>query len=201
MGPHQEGLHRRRDPRGRPHVRLPPFGLRLHERPAAGHRRVDRRQPVARCQQPHADPGITDITMLTLLAMERCADGPRGHQAHGRAGRAVRLRLPRRRRNAGRRRPERGLGLRDHAGRAPVDPEERQARRGLGGGARPGRRSLGLPERIADRRDRPRPTRTFHGLGRTSSPYAVEAGLYDPKSGKPFSWKRAYNPAEASAVT
>jgi dipeptidase len=31
--------------------------------------------------------------------------------------------------------------------------------------------------------------------------YAVEAGLYDPKGGKPFSWKRAYNPAEASAVT
>ncbi|MGA2533655.1 MAG: C69 family dipeptidase [Candidatus Aminicenantales bacterium] len=31
--------------------------------------------------------------------------------------------------------------------------------------------------------------------------YAVEAGLYDPKGGRPFSWKRTYNPAEASAVT
>ena len=31
--------------------------------------------------------------------------------------------------------------------------------------------------------------------------YAVEAGLYDPKAGRPFNWKRAYNPAEASAVT
>jgi dipeptidase len=31
--------------------------------------------------------------------------------------------------------------------------------------------------------------------------YAVEAGFYDPKSGRPFNWKRAYNPAEASAAT
>jgi dipeptidase len=31
--------------------------------------------------------------------------------------------------------------------------------------------------------------------------FAVEQGLYDPKSGKPFSWKRAYSPAEGSAVT
>jgi dipeptidase len=31
--------------------------------------------------------------------------------------------------------------------------------------------------------------------------YAVEAGLYDPKSGKPFSWKKAYSPAEGSAVS
>jgi dipeptidase len=30
---------------------------------------------------------------------------------------------------------------------------------------------------------------------------AVEQGLYDPKSGKPFSWKRAYSPAEGSAVS
>ena len=31
--------------------------------------------------------------------------------------------------------------------------------------------------------------------------FAVEAGLFDPKSGKPFSWKKAYSPAEGSAVT
>jgi dipeptidase len=31
--------------------------------------------------------------------------------------------------------------------------------------------------------------------------FAVEAGLYDPKAGKPFSWKRAYSPAEGSAVS
>src|SRR4030067_3196223 len=30
--------------------------------------------------------------------------------------------------------------------------------------------------------------------------FAVEQGLYDPKGGKPFSWKRAYSPAEGSAV-
>ncbi len=31
--------------------------------------------------------------------------------------------------------------------------------------------------------------------------YAVEAGLYDPKEGKPFSWKKAYSPTSASAVS
>jgi dipeptidase len=31
--------------------------------------------------------------------------------------------------------------------------------------------------------------------------FAVENGLYDPQSGKPFSWKRAYSPAEGSAVS
>jgi dipeptidase len=31
--------------------------------------------------------------------------------------------------------------------------------------------------------------------------YAAEAGLYDPKSGRPFNWKRAYNPVEASATS
>jgi dipeptidase len=29
--------------------------------------------------------------------------------------------------------------------------------------------------------------------------YAVENGYYDPKSGKPFNWKKAYSPAEGSA--
>jgi len=31
--------------------------------------------------------------------------------------------------------------------------------------------------------------------------FAVEAGLYDPQSGKPFNWKRAYSPAEGSAAS
>ena len=31
--------------------------------------------------------------------------------------------------------------------------------------------------------------------------FAVEQGLYDPKGGKPFSWKRAYSPAEGSAMS
>ena len=30
--------------------------------------------------------------------------------------------------------------------------------------------------------------------------YAIEAGLYDPESGKPFSWKRAYSPSLGSAA-
>ncbi len=31
--------------------------------------------------------------------------------------------------------------------------------------------------------------------------FAVETGYYDPKSGKPFNWKRAYSPVEGSAVS
>lgn len=31
--------------------------------------------------------------------------------------------------------------------------------------------------------------------------YAVENGYYDPKSGKPFNWKKVYSPAEASAAS
>jgi len=31
--------------------------------------------------------------------------------------------------------------------------------------------------------------------------YAVEAGLYDPKSGRPFSWKKAYSPTEGGAAS
>jgi dipeptidase len=31
--------------------------------------------------------------------------------------------------------------------------------------------------------------------------FAVEQGFYDPKSGKPFNWKRAYNPEEGSAAS
>jgi dipeptidase len=30
--------------------------------------------------------------------------------------------------------------------------------------------------------------------------YAIEAGLYDPESGKPFSWKRAYSPSPGSVA-
>ena len=31
--------------------------------------------------------------------------------------------------------------------------------------------------------------------------FAVEAGLYDPASGQPFNWKKAYSPTEGSAVS
>jgi dipeptidase len=31
--------------------------------------------------------------------------------------------------------------------------------------------------------------------------FAVENGLYDPQSGKPFNWKRAYSPSEGSAAS
>ena len=150
-------------PQAGPHLRLSPFRLRLHERPAAGHRRVDHRQrPQAR--QPHPDPGH-EHHAADPPGHGALPDRPRGHQAHGIAGRGVRLRLPRRRRDAGRLRSEGDLGLRDHARRPALDAQERQARRGLGRAARARRPRLGLPQRIAHRRDGPRQPRPLHGLG------------------------------------
>ncbi len=46
----------RRDPPARPYLRLSPFHLRLHERPAAGHRRIDDRQR-PQDRQSDADTG------------------------------------------------------------------------------------------------------------------------------------------------
>ncbi|NTV81293.1 MAG: dipeptidase, partial [Candidatus Aminicenantes bacterium] len=40
----------------------------------------------------------------------------------------------------------------------------------------------------------------FMASGNVES-FAIEAGLYDPRSGKPFNWKKAYSPAEGSAVS
>ena len=40
----------------------------------------------------------------------------------------------------------------------------------------------------------------FMASGNVES-YAIEAGLFDPKAGKPFSWKKAYSPTEGSAVS
>jgi dipeptidase len=41
-----------------------------------------------------------------------------------------------------------------------------------------------------------------HFLGSAQAvAFAIEQGLYDPKSGRAFSWKRAYSPAEGSAVS
>ena len=107
------------DPRGPAHPRLRPRGLRLHERQAGGHRRIDHRlseedgEPHARGQVRHHD-----------------AD-PHRHGAGGTAREAIRVMgelgekhgygNDRHRRDAGRGRPERGLAVRDHAGRPAVD--------------------------------------------------------------------------------
>jgi len=40
----------------------------------------------------------------------------------------------------------------------------------------------------------------FMASGNVES-FAVEAGLYDPKSGQPFSWKKAYSPTEGGAAS
>ncbi len=119
------------------------------------------------CQRKLQNPTPSaklDLTMLTLLGHGAGRDGPRGHPGHGLAGREVRLRLPRRRRDAGRRRSERGLDVRDHARRTPLDPRERQARGRLVRPARPRRRGQRLPQRIPHRRDRPREEGFLHGL-------------------------------------
>ena len=163
VGHGPQGPDRRRDPRGAPHLRLPSRRLRLHERPAAGHRRIDDRQR-AQAQQPDADPG-DEHHHADASGHGALPDGPRGHQAHGLARRGVRLRLSRRRRDAGRLRPQGDLGLRDHARRPALDAEERQAGSGLGGPARPGRPGRSLHERIRHRRDRPRQPGLLHGLG------------------------------------
>ncbi len=121
-----------------------------------------------------------DITMLTLRGHGALEDGPRGHPDHGDARRKIRLRVQRRRRDAGRPRPERGLDLRDHAGRAAVDAQERQARRGLVRPARSRRPRVRLPQRVADRRGRPQEHGLFHGLGPHGQP-GRRAGALRPE--------------------
>ena len=83
-------------------------------------RRIDDRLPAqdaepdagGQARPDHADP-----------ARHRAGGhGPRGHPDHGLPGREIRLRLPRRRRDAGRRRPEGSLDLRDHAPSARCGP-------------------------------------------------------------------------------
>ncbi len=50
----------RRDPRGPPHLRLPPRHVRLHEREAGGHRRIDHRLASASSATPPRRPARPD---------------------------------------------------------------------------------------------------------------------------------------------
>ncbi|MCK7468629.1 MAG: hypothetical protein MZU91_11320 [Desulfosudis oleivorans] len=168
-------------PRSAAPTGLHPRRFRLHERRPGGHRRVDGRLPWPRWRTP-TPAAKFDITMLTLIAMERAGTAREADPDHGRARREIRLRPHGHRRDAGRGRSERGLGVRDHARRPAVDAGERQARRGLVRPARPRRPRQRLPQRVAHRRDRPQEPRLFHGLARTSCQLAVDQKFYDPKS-------------------
>ncbi len=144
--------------------------------------------------------GIMDITMLTLLAMERCQTAREAIRLMG--GLAERY----------------GYGFHDGGEMLAVaDPKEVWVFEIMPVGplwtptsGRPG--AVWAAERVPDDEVSVCPNESRIGeidLGRTdyfmASPnvvsYAVEAGLYDPKSGRPFSWKRVYNPVEASAAS
>ncbi len=143
----------------------------------------------------------TNITMLTLLAMERCRTAREAIRLMGSLAEEYGYGYHDGGEMLAVSDPDGDLDLRDHAGRAAVDTQSGQARRGLGGPARA-------------RRPRQRSARTNRASARSTSAtptiswprpnaesFAVEAGLYDPKSGKPFNWKRAYSPAEGSAAS
>jgi dipeptidase len=144
--------------------------------------------------------GVMDITMLTLLAMERCRTAREAIKLMG--GLAERF----------------GYGFHDGGEMLAVaDPREVWLFEIMPVGplwtpqsAKPG--AVWAAERIPDDEVAVCPNESRIGeidLGRSdffmASPnvvsYAVEAGLYDPKSGRPFNWKRAYNPVEASAAS
>ncbi|MCK7462082.1 MAG: C69 family dipeptidase [Sphingobacterium sp.] len=90
--------------------------------------------------------------------------------------------------------------VRDHARRPAVDARERQARRGLVRPARPRRprRRLRRTSRASARSTSRSPTISWPR--RTSSSWPIDMKFFDPKAGKPFNWKKAYNPTDVSAA-
>ncbi len=144
--------------------------------------------------------GVMDITMLTLLAMERCRT----------AREAIRL--------MGSLAEQYGYGFHDGGEMLAVaDPREVWEFEIMPVGplwtpksGKPG--AVWAAERVPDDEVSVCPNESRIGEIDLAKPdsfmaspnvvsYAVEAGLYDPASGKPFSFKRAYSPAEGSAVT
>ena len=144
--------------------------------------------------------GVMDITMLTLLAMERART----------AREAIRI--------MGGLAEEHGYGFHDGGEMLAVaDPKEVWVFEIMPVGplwtpksGKPG--AVWAAQRVPDDEVSVCPNESRIGeidLDRPdffmASPnvvsYAVEAGLFNPKSGQPFSWKRAYNPVEASAAS
>jgi len=142
----------------------------------------------------------TNITMLTLLAMERCRT----------AREAIKL--------MGSLAEDHGYGHNDGGEMLAVsDPQEIWVFEIMPVGplwtpesGKPG--AVWAAQRVPDDHVAVCPNESRIGEIDLSNPdlfmasahaesFAVEAGLYDAKSGKPFNWKRAYSPAEGSAVS
>ncbi len=142
----------------------------------------------------------TNITMLTLLAMERCRTAREAIQLMGSLAEQY------------------GYGYQDGGEMLAVsDPREIWVFEIMPVGAlwtpktgKPG--AVWAAERVPDDHvavcanesvigelDLRNPD-FFMASGNVES-FAVEAGLYDPNSGRPFSWKRAYSPTEGGAAS
>jgi dipeptidase len=155
------------------------------------------------CQLKMRNPtpsAILDITTLTLIAMERCKT----------AREAIKL--------MGSLAEKHGYGYHDGGEMLAVaDPEEVWVFEIMPVGplwtpnsGKPG--AVWCAERVPDDQVSVCPNESRIGeidLGHPdyfmASPnvisYAVESGYYDPNSGKPFNWKRAYSPAKGSAAS
>jgi dipeptidase len=154
---------------------------------------------VRKLSNPTPTPA-TNITMLTLLAMERCRTAREAIQLMGSLA------------------EEYGYGYHDGGEMLAVsDPREIWVFEIMPVGplwtpksGKPG--AVWAAERVPDDHVAVCPNESRIGEIDLGNPdlfmasahvesFAVEAGLYDPKGGKPFSWKKAYSPAEGSAVT
>jgi dipeptidase len=154
---------------------------------------------VRKLSNPTPTPA-TNITMLTLLAMERCRTAREAIQLMGSLA------------------EEYGYGYHDGGEMLAVsDPREIWVFEVMPVGplwtpksGKPG--AVWAAERVPDDHVAVCPNESRIGEIDLGNPdlfmasahvesFAVEAGLYDPKGGKPFSWKKAYSPAEGSAVT
>jgi dipeptidase len=141
-----------------------------------------------------------DITMLTLMAMERCQT----------AREAIKL--------MGSLAEKYGYGYNDHGEMLAVhDPNELWVFEIMPVGplwtpksGKPG--AVWCAQRVPDDHVSVCPNESRIGEIDLKNPdyylgsahavsFAIEQKLYDPKSEKPFSWKRAYSPAEGSAVS
>ncbi len=154
---------------------------------------------VRKLSNPTPTPAL-NISMLTLLAMERCRT----------AREAIKL--------MGTLAEEYGYGYHDGGEMLAVsDPKEVWVFEIIPVGplwtpksGKPG--AVWAAERVPDDHVAVCPNESRIGEIDLSNPdyfmasahavsFAVETGLYDPKSGKPFSWKRAYSPSDGSAVS
>ncbi len=144
--------------------------------------------------------GLFDITMLTLLAMERCATAREAIKLMGSLAERY------------------GYGYHDGGEMLAVaDPNEVWVFEIMPAGplwtpqsGKPG--AVWCAERVPDDEVSVCPNESRIGEIDLAKPdffmaspnvvsFAVEQGLYDPKGGRPFSWKRAYSPVDQSAAS